>query len=327
MTDIQLVITVAVIVTCCLSIIGASFIILSFLLVSEFRQSHSRRLLFLLSLCDLVVAIAYLLRTGRYGHSADTNERGDPLCQAQSAINIFANQASFFWTDFISLFLFLSRKYGVKFAVRFVPLFHIISWGWPALSVWGVMWYNAWGADGGDTTADWCWIGNKPTGLFTNINMWHLWAGKFVEWMSCVFITIMYIFVFYDIRKKVDQSPATQLLIKNRTGGNSLKNTEKKLLAIPFIFIILRSAGTVRTIYYWVNKEPLQWLAVAQAIGDSGQGFANGLLFGLFTDKVRAFYYKLISHFTKEKTTMHSEGVNYYFAEDSYSVRYPPVIC
>jgi len=320
----SIVIVVAVIVTCCLSIIGASFIILSFLLVSEFRQSPSRRLLFLLSLSDLVVAITYLLRTGHTVHSDDPT--GDKLCQAQSAINIFANQASFFWTDFIGLFLFLSRKYGVKFASKFVPMFHMISWGWPAISVWGVMWYHAWGPDDGDATADWCWIGSHPTGLFKNINVWHLWAGKLVEWTSCVFITIMYGFVFYDIRKKVEQSPATQLLIKNRTGGTAWKNTEKKLLAIPFIFIILRAAGTVRTIYYWVNKEPLQWLAVAQAIGDSGQGFANGVLFGLFTDKVRAFYYKLISHCTRDKSAT-SEGVNYNFAEDSYSVRYPPVIC
>jgi len=250
---------------------------------------------------------------------------GGTWCQVQSTVNIFANQASFFWTDFISLFLFLSRKQGVKAASRFVPLFHFISWGWPIISVSAVLYYHAWGPDDGETTADWCWIGKHPTGLFENINMWHLWGGKFVEWTSCVFITIMYIFVFYDIRKKV--SPATQLLIKNRTGGSAWKNTEKKLLAIPFIFIVLRSAGTVRTIYFWVYKRPVRWLAVAQAIGDSGQGFANGLLFGLFTDKVRTFYYKLLSHCARDKAALHSEGVNYYFAEDSMSVRYPPVIC
>lgn len=98
-------------------------------------------------LFSTVVAIAYII----YNKAPETGEKSsseeddpDPLCKAQvlyqypyscalmlllqSAINIFANQASFFWTDFISLFLFLSRKYGVKQASKYVPLFHIISW-------------------------------------------------------------------------------------------------------------------------------------------------------------------------------------------------------
>jgi len=290
------VIQLAVIVTCSLSVMGASFIIVSFLLSNEFRKSQSRRLLFLLSICDLVTAVAYLMWHDPY---EDSEALPSPLCKAQAALNIFANQASFFWTDFISLFLFLSRKYGVKRASRFTPLFHFISWGWPLVSVSLVASQGVWGQDSGATTAYWCWI----DGAVTNNMKWHLIAGKAVEWASCVFVTIMYIFVFFDLRKNVDPSPATQLLITHRTGGASYKSTEKKLLAIPLIFVVLRIPGTARTIYEAWKHQPLQsqWIVVLQAIGDSGQGLANGLLFGLFTSKVRTFYLKLIASCTCRK--------------------------
>jgi len=307
MTD-QEVIYYAVVVTCILSVIGASFIIVSFLLSAEFRKSQSRRLLFLLSICDLVVALAYLL-FNTYVNPVPDPSNPPPLCKAQAVINIFGNQASFFWTDFISLFLFISRKYGIRQASKFIPLFHIISWGWPTISVSLVIWKHTWGLDQG-ATADWCWIARmEPQGaLFA----WHLIAGKAVEMASCIFITVMYIFVFFDLRKKVDQSPATQLLITHRTGGNSWKNTEKKLLAIPFIFVILRTSGTVRTVYEYVHGRELdsQFLAVMQAIGDSGQGLANGVLFGLFTSKVRTFYQKLLAKCSFSSS--HDKTVNYY---------------
>lgn len=200
-------------------------------------------------------------------------------------------------------------------------MFHAISWGWPVLSVILVAIYNVWGWDDGATTAYWCWINiNAP-----HATTWRLIAGKAVEWTSCVFITIMYIFVFFDLRKKVDQSPATQLLITHRTGA-SWKSTEKKLLAIPFIFVILRLPGTVRTVYEAVNQHPLdsEFVAVLQAIGDSGQGFANGLLFGVFTGKVRSFYRKLIA--SCASSGPHTSSLNFYGKvtnKDDNSIEYP----
>jgi len=192
-----------VVVTCALSVVGASFIIVSFLLSVEFRKSQSRRLLFILSVCDLVVALAYIIFTHQAGaeQSSDDsfNNNVPTMCKAQAIVNIFANQASFFWTDFISLFLFLSRKYGVKHASKFIPLFHFISWGWPTISVGLVAYHQMWGIDKG-STANWCWIrGNMNDTLKFK---WHLIAGKAVELSSCVFITVMYIFVFFDLRKK-----------------------------------------------------------------------------------------------------------------------------
>lgn len=279
----------AVVITCTLSIIGSSFIIISFLLFKDFQNSLSRRLLVILSICDLLTAVAYLIRVGKM----DVNSHSDmDRCHVQAGLNIFANQASFFWTDFIALFVLLSRKYGMKFAAKFIPFFHLISWGWPILSVILVGTHNAWGYDSGDATADWCWIkgGEKV--------YWHVIAGKGVEWASYLVVTIIYIGVFKDLRRTADQ----QLLLTHRSGP-TWKMTEKKLLAIPVIFIILRLPGTIRTVYMMIHPNtPLggAWLYL-QAIGDSGQGFANGLLFGLFTEKVRSYYYKLIGRCTRRR--------------------------
>jgi len=277
---------IAVVVTCSLSIVGSVFIVISFALFKDFQSSQSRRLLVILSLCDLLTAIAYLMRIGKMPDPGIDTTR----CHVQSALNIFANQASFFWTDFIALFVFLSRKYGMKVASRFIPYFHIISWGLPLISVTFVMGFGAWGYDGGKATADWCWIKADAS------SYWHVIAGKGVEWSSCILITIIYILVFLDLRKAADQ----QLLLTHR-GGTTWKITEKKLLAIPVVFIILRLPGTIRTIYEMKNSTGLismPW-PVLQAIGDSGQGFANGLIFGLFTEKVRSYYYKLLNRCTK----------------------------
>jgi len=287
----------AVIITCALSILGSLFIIISFALFKDFQSSQSRRLLFILSFCDLLTAVAYLIRIGK----DPVGKTDSAKCEIQSALNIFANQASFFWTDFIALFVFLSRKYGVKQATRFIPWFHIISWGIPLILMSLVIGFDMWGYDNGAATADWCWIkGGMPS-------YWHVIAGKGVEWSSCILITIIYILVFLDLRKAADQ----QLLLTHR-GGTTWKITEKKLLAIPIVFIILRMPGTIRTIYAMKDSNGLKsspW-PVLQAIGDSGQGFANGLIFGLFTEKVRSYYYKLINRCTRRNHDHTKSPVN-----------------
>jgi len=286
-----------VVVTCCLSIVGSLFIIVAFALFKDFQHSQSRRLLVILSFCDFVTAIAYLMTP------ADKAQQ-PVLCHIQSAINIFGNQASFLWTDFIALFVFLSRRNGVKEASRYIPLFHAISWGLPAISVIIVGAKDMWGYDSGFATADWCWIkGNEPF-------YWHLIGGKGIEWASCVFITIIYILVFIDMRKATDQ----QMLLTHKSGA-TWKITEKKLLAIPLVFIILRLPGSIRNVYLMVNSGhpligPHGLAAILQAIGDSGQGFANGLIFGVFTEKVRSYYYRALGRFTKRDSGGSTGKVN-----------------
>jgi len=264
----------AMMISCSLSIAGAMFILISFGLFPELRKVQSRRLLFFLSLCDLLIALAYMLPIlGNW-------------CYVQSIVNIFSNQASFFWTDCIAAYVFLSHKYGSHVANRFIPLFHFVCWVYPVISVILVGVNDTWGSDDKRTTASWCWIRSEEI-------KWYLIAGKGVEWITVVFVTIMYLCVYLDIHSKVTASPGAQVLLHQSAHAN-WKATEKKLLAIPLVFIFLRVGGTVRTILFFANHPSDNLtLRIVQAIGDSGQGFANGLLFGLFTDKVIRSYKRI----------------------------------
>jgi len=286
-------------ITCSLSIIGALFILVSFLLFGEFRQVPSRQLLFFLSLCDFLIAVAYLIQ-----HDPQTGSEPTTACKVQSAINIFSNQASFLWTDSIAAYVFICCKYGLKKANRFVPFFHIISWGLPLISMTAVIISGFWGSDNNHSTASWCWI--KGDGTRREEIVWHLLAGKLVEWSSFIILTILYICVYWDIHSKVAQSPGAQLLI-NQKRQSTWKTTEKKLLAIPAVFVVMRIVGTVRTIYSFTgDTDPDSFMNSTimmslQAFGDSGQGFANGILFGVFTDKViknyKILFWRLASRF------------------------------
>jgi len=208
-------------ITCSLSIIGALFILISFLLFGEFRQVPSRQLLFFLSLCDFLIAVAYLIQHNSQGDEPSL------ACKVQSAINIFSNQASFLWTDSIAAYVFICCKYGLQKANKFVPFFHIVSWGLPLLSMISVIVSGFWGSDGNKSTASWCWI--KGGASRDEEILWHLVAGKLVEWSSFVILTILYICVYWDIHSKVSQSPGAQLLI-NQKRPRTWKTTEKNYL-------------------------------------------------------------------------------------------------
>eukprot|EP01113_Clastostelium_recurvatum_P038475 TRINITY_DN5769_c0_g1_i2.p1 TRINITY_DN5769_c0_g1~~TRINITY_DN5769_c0_g1_i2.p1 ORF type:complete len:328 (+),score=40.79 TRINITY_DN5769_c0_g1_i2:52-984(+) len=266
----------SVIVMCSLSIAGAAFIMFSFAIFIDLRQVQSRRLLFMLALCDLFVAIAYLLPSTSY------------MCKVQAAVNIYFNQASFLWTDCIALYVYASHKYGPKIANKFVPYFHAASWLLPAASTVAVAVNSAWGPDNKATTAYWCWI----DGDIEHAWEWRIIAGKAIEWSTIIFISIMYLCVYIDVHAKVEQSPGAQLLLKNTS--TNWRATEKKLLAIPVLFVFLRLGGTARTILTMANSSSdMLWIRILQALGDSAQGFVNGLLFGVFTDKVLRSYKRL----------------------------------
>jgi len=71
-----------------------------------------------------------------------------------------------------------------------------------------------------------------------------------------------------------------------------MSKADTKLALIPFIFICIRIWGTTDFIMLAVRGEDpdLRWLKIMTGIGDSAQGLANGILFCLFTTKVRQKY-------------------------------------
>jgi len=253
-------------VTCVLSALGSLYMIISFffLFPSDFKKLQSRKQVLFLSLCDLLVSLSYLM------YSLPTQE--GPIetdCKIQSFMNIFSNEAAFFWTGFIALFVFISRRWDVDVATKYTRYFHVFGWGIPLISASAVAYFDTWGADYA-SKRNWCWISSDAAWY------WFLIGGKGVEWLTCSFITVLYIFVFVDVRR--NSSTASQLLIAPRFW----KNNEKKLLVIPIIFVVARAPGSVVTIMEWRNVHPAEWLAILLGVGDTIQGFANFLLFAKF---------------------------------------------
>jgi hypothetical protein len=60
-----------------------------------------------------------------------------------------------------------------------------------------------------------------------------------------------------------------------------------KFLWVPVVLVSLRLGGSIdRFLFVFFGHSP--WiLAVAQSIGDPAQGFANGLMFGVFNEAIR----------------------------------------
>jgi len=237
-------------------------------------RTVSRRLLVCLSIADFCVAANYLL----------PGYKGGDWCEAQAIINVFANQAMFLWTDCIALYLYMSLIKGQTFAKNVgYPVFQVVSWGLPAILAL-VLLVSGEGGSNSKDTADWCWIKASAP------KYWMIVEGKGLEWISYLFVAAMYIVIKIKLRTRA--LPISQPLIEKQFSyEETRKNIGFKLLFIPVAFILLRIPGTVRTVMSFAGSDDNQlWLRIFHAIGDTGQGWVNGLLFGVLTKKVRSSY-------------------------------------
>lgn len=91
---------VVVLVSCALSFVGSSLIILTYIAWSDLRTTP-RRLLVYLSVSDCLSAVSYAYGVWRV-FQTDSVE-----CVVQGAVSTFANTSSFFWTVAIALYLYV----------------------------------------------------------------------------------------------------------------------------------------------------------------------------------------------------------------------------
>jgi len=176
--------------------------------------------------------------------------------------------ASFLYTDAIGLMIYLSvvQSRQKQDLSALMPIIHVISFTIPLILAATVAVANVEGSDPGFGTGV-CWIPESE-------KYWRLVGGKVVEWASWIFVSCTYLPTLIHVAK---------LNIKK-----DFNLTALKLLFIPTIFIILRVPSGVRTIHdYAVGEQGILWLSILQALGDYGQGFANGIWFIIFQREVR----------------------------------------
>ena len=132
-------------ISSCLSILGALLIFHTFYRLPAVRN-FTRQLLLYLTISDFFTAVGNLVATARYSivhtnvNHATTNctnstlqPDSDMVCTIQSYVTTYSNMASFFWTFFIALHMFLSVFVKTDKQERFFSklLFLVISWGVP----------------------------------------------------------------------------------------------------------------------------------------------------------------------------------------------------
>eukprot|EP01133_Synstelium_polycarpum_P019135 gene19135-22916_t len=103
--------------------LGALFIIITYVLFRDIR-SFASKLIFYLSISDLMCAISYL----PFGRSSRI------ACDLQGMGLLFFLTSSYFWTACISISLFLvffTTQHDLNYLMKY---YHYISWGFPLLA-------------------------------------------------------------------------------------------------------------------------------------------------------------------------------------------------
>ena len=131
----QFIVAVKVIVgtTCVLSVLGASLIVLTYVMFKNLRTT-ARQLLVNLSVADIFVAGSHFvgLFTNYDRFVYQFNPTTDTFCTVQAAFTMCGTLASFLWTVAIGLYMFIvivRRQPHV--AKKLVYMFYPVCWGIP----------------------------------------------------------------------------------------------------------------------------------------------------------------------------------------------------
>jgi hypothetical protein len=179
-------------ISCGLSIIGSMIVIAACRFPESMWRKKGRQLIFWLSVSDLSTSIVYLYSTFQKG------DQNSIQCKTTALLGIFFPVASFIWTDFIALYLYImigSRR--LKTDEEWVALmkwFHFIAWGISLLCISLVAGFDHAGRDDSKNreanTGGWCWV---ETHKRNKLIVWEIVGGKLIEWASC-FIILPYLY-------------------------------------------------------------------------------------------------------------------------------------
>lgn len=243
-----------------------------------------------LSLADLVTASGNLVGTF---FSRDNRL----TCTIQSAFTSTSSICSFLWTVSIGLHLYLSMLRSTK-KRNFQHIYHIVSWGLPLVILVIALSFEALGEDEFSRAVGWCWIsGDVEYPLF-----WSFLVGKGEEISSYILTFILYALTLHRLHRRMERG-----LLPSDKARKVINQVDRKLMLVPLVFIMVRMWGTVRFLLVSADliRIDLYWIVVFQGVGDSAQGFANFLLFCVFTKKVRGKYTRILHQtFCKKDTVL-----------------------
>ncbi|KAL3861110.1 hypothetical protein ACJMK2_007182 [Sinanodonta woodiana] len=285
--------------SCCMSIFGAIFIIVTYCLLPGIRN-FPRKLLLYLTLADILTAFGNLMGTIRYLILKDgekiANNSGtifyyasiNEVCVIQSFITTFSNMASFFWTVVIAVYMFTAVVHPSQVfkGVKAECVYHLLSWGIPGAITITALALNVLGEENSIGTGSWCWIrSDLEPPVMTSI--WMVLAGK--GWEIMCYLTTMSLYCLLKLilwRRRMSYFSSL---------NNELREEDNNFMWVWFVLYLLRIWGTVRFFLNFSaisnNSEHIgkaQFVLLnMQGVGDSGQAFWNFVIFCLFDKSVR----------------------------------------
>lgn len=200
-------------VTCCLSMIGASLIILSYVLIKDIR-TKPREILLNLSLMDFMVAAANLSGVSvdfdsyfyNESYVNDTQEYHvmDVACKAQAFVAMYATISSIVWTNCIAVYIFFHIMLEGKLSTVYTMFsFYLLGYGLPLiLNLWflltGKLGYSPYGSSG------WCSVivSDMKTGKlypFTLVFANDIWFYLTITLVPLIYISLKFYLHFQVI--------------------------------------------------------------------------------------------------------------------------------
>lgn len=271
---------VIVLFSCALSFLGASLIIITYIIWSDLRTTP-RKLLVWLSVSDWLSAVSYAYGVWRVFHSDSLD------CVVQGAISTFANTSSFFWTVSIAVYLYVFIVRSNKtVADSLVLFFHLISWGVPLAITVAALCLNKIGYDASEVSVGWCWVKIQAPDHV----LWMLLTGKIWECLAYITLPVLYVLIKRHIHIAHAALSEYRPILANGSAASSFSSmADKKMTLIPVIFIFLRIWSTVRFILLLADSDARQnpVLVTLHGIGNTFQGAANCIMFVLFTKPIR----------------------------------------
>jgi G protein-coupled receptor 157 len=209
---------------------------------------------------------------------------------------------SVLWTINLAIYLYFKvitiRLHPRSRMMRVLTIgLYIVGYGLP---FYLAMYYYAQGLIGPNEflSSGWCTINVFDSTTGDKFILPYLIGYDMWMYIALVLIPILVIATKYQIdsesiKKKTGTSPIMPVV------KSSWKSVEMKLMAIPVIFLLLRiwsiCTGVIfiySNSYCWVDPNAVKALSYLSGIGDSGQGFFNGILFVILTKSVRESFVK-----------------------------------
>ncbi|XP_019852969.1 PREDICTED: probable G-protein coupled receptor 157 [Amphimedon queenslandica] len=299
-----------------LSILGSLLIIITFCLFPHVRRTKVRQILLHISIMDLGVALANL--TGSivyfdhyyYSYSNDTitwkenvSHAVNVSCKTQAFVAMYSTYGSIFWTNWLAVFLYFTVVYHYNPSISnwVLRLGYIICYLGPlCLCVWFLctdrLSFNPYGSAG------WCTLVtvNVERNASDSSVAKNYIATTFGYdlWIYLTFILVPVLFIGTRSHISMELSGTKNLISKDKL-WTAVHNVDFKFILVPITFIFLRIWTCILTVFLvyiglpFIGKVPhsadgaIIALIGLAAVGDSGQGAANAIIFVFFTKKVR----------------------------------------